>query len=139
MRDLDEITGNIVDSAYKLHKRLGPGLLESVYEIILEKDLQNAGLFIERQKSVSFKYEGIQFNDAFRMDLVVEKLIVVELKSTETNSPVHAKQLLTYLKLMNLPVGLLLNFGMATMKEGVHRVVNNYQASEGSILHVNQR
>jgi iron complex transport system substrate-binding protein len=139
VKDIDGITGIIVDSAYKLHKCLGPGLLESAYEAILEKDLQRSGLFIERQKPISFDYEGISFCDAFRVDLLVEKSIIVELKSTEVNSPVYSKQLLTYLKLMNLPIGLLINFGMATMKEGIHRVVNNYKASEGSPLRINQK
>jgi iron complex transport system substrate-binding protein len=134
MRNIDEITGLIVDAAVKLHKRLGPGLLESVYEMILEKDLMAAGLSVERQKPISFDYEGIQFTDAFRIDLLVENLVIVELKSTEQYSPVHSKQVLTYLKLMNLPVGLLLNFGAPTMKDGMRRIVNGYEA--GSLLPV---
>jgi len=134
MRNIDEITGLIVDSEVKLHKRLGPGLLESVYEMILEKDLMAAGLSVERQKPISFDYEGIQFTDAFRIDLLVENLVIVELKSTEQYSPVHSKQVLTYLKLMNLPVGLLLNFGAPTMKDGMRRIVNGYEA--GSLLPV---
>jgi iron complex transport system substrate-binding protein len=127
MRDLDEVTGLVVDAAVKLHKRLGPGLLESVYEMILEQDLNRAGLMVERQRPISFEYEGIQFTDAFRIDLLVENSVVVELKSVEQYSPVYSKQVLTYLKLMNLPVGLLLNFGAPTMKDGTRRIVNGYE------------
>jgi GxxExxY protein len=126
-RDLDEITGLIVDAAYKLHVKLGPGLLETVYELVLAKELEKLGLKVERQKSISFEYDGIYFQDGFRVDLLVEDIVVVELKSVEVMKPVFSKQVLTYLKLMNLPVGLLLNFGAATMKEGLHRIVNNYQ------------
>jgi iron complex transport system substrate-binding protein len=126
MRDTDEVTGLVIDAAVKLHKRLGPGLLEYVYEMILEQDLRRTGLQVERQKPVSFRYEGIQFTDAFRIDLIVENSVVVELKSVEQYSPVHSKQVLTYLKLMNLPVGLLLNFGAPTMKDGTRRIVNGY-------------
>lgn len=95
--------------------------------MILEQDLRKAGLLVERQKPISFEYEGIQFTDAFRIDLLVENSVIVELKSVEQYSTVHSKQVLTYLKLMNLPVGLLLNFGAPTMKEGVRRIVNGYE------------
>ena len=126
-KDLDEITGLIVDAAYKLHVKLGPGLLETVYELVLAKELEKLGLKVERQKPISFEYDGIYFQDGFRVDLLVEDIVVVELKSVEEMKPVFSKQVLTYLKLMDLPVGLLLNFGAATMKEGLHRIVNNYQ------------
>ena len=137
MRDIDEVTGLIIDAAVKLHKRLGPGLLESVYEMILEQDLRKAGLLVERQKPISFEYEGIQFTDAFRIDLLVENSVIVELKSVEQYSTVHSKQVLTYLKLMNLPVGLLLNFGAPTMKEGVRRIVNGYEPESRVGFHNN--
>ena len=137
-RDIDEITGEIVDAAYKLHTRLGPGLLESVYEAVLARQLERRGLFVERQKPVSFEFDGMNFDEGFRVDLLVEGRVVVELKSVETLAPVHSKQLLTYLKLLNLQVGLLINFGAATLKEGLHRVVNNYTPSASSRLRVNR-
>jgi len=113
-----------VDEAYKLHIALGPGLLESVYEVILARQLEKRNLIVERQKPVSFEYDGSLFDKGFRVDLLKDNQVVVELKSIETLAPVHYKQLLTYLKLLHLPVGLLINFGAATMKEGLHRVVN---------------
>lgn len=125
-REIDDITGQIVDAAFKLHTGLGPGLLESVYETVLARDLERRGLKVERQKSVSFEYQEMRFEDSLRLDLLVEELVIVELKSVENLAPVHGKQLLTYLRLMRLPVGLLINFGAATLKDGLHRVVNNY-------------
>lgn len=139
MKKLDEITEQIIGSSIKLHQTLGPGLLESVYELILARDLERAGLQVERQKPVSFEYDGLWFDDAFRVDLLVEGAIVVELKSVETLAPVHSKQLLTYLRLLNLPVGLLLNFGAATLKDGLHRVVNHLDPSASPRLRVNRR
>jgi iron complex transport system substrate-binding protein len=129
MKEIDDITGQIVDLAYRLHTGLGPGLLESVYEAILARDLERHGLKIERQKIVTFEYEGMRFEEGLRLDLLVEDRVIVELKSVEKMAPVHPKQLLTYLRLMNLPVGLLINFGAATLKEGIQRVVNNYKPS----------
>ena len=138
MRELDDITGAIVDAAMRLHKGLGPGLLESVYEAVLARDLRQRGFLVERQIPVTFEYEGMVFEEGFRADLLVEKCVVVELKSVETLAPVHSKQLLTYLRLMHLPVGLLINFGAATLKEGLHRVVNNLDSSASPRLRVNQ-
>lgn len=138
MRDLDKITGEIIDASIKLHQDLGPGLLESVYEAVLEKVLIQKGLKVERQKPVCFDYDGISFNDGFRVDLLVDEHVVVELKSIEKIAPVHCKQLLTYLRLMNLPVGLLMNFGAATLKEGLHRIVNKLDSSASPSLRVNQ-
>lgn len=123
---IDEVTGIVIERSIKIHKDLGPGLLESVYEAILEKELLTKGLFVERQKPIDFIYDGIKFSEGFRIDLLVERTVILELKSVETLAPVHPKQLLTYLKLTNLPVGLLLNFGAPVMKEGIHRIVNNY-------------
>ena len=125
--EINDITAIIIDQAVKLHKDLGPGLLESVYEAILEKELLAKGLFVERQKPISFTYDGLEFTDGFRVDLLIEKKVVVELKSVETLAPVHSKQLLTYLKLLNLQVGLLINFGAPTLKAGLQRIVNNYR------------
>jgi GxxExxY protein len=138
MREIDEITGEIVDAAVKLHTRLGPGLLESVYEMVLAKELERRDLKVERQKPVSFEFDGLHFEEGFRVDLLVEGRVVVELKSVEKIAPVHGKQVLTYLRLLNLPVGLLINFGAATLKEGLQRIVNNYQPSASSRLRVNQ-
>jgi GxxExxY protein len=132
MREIDDVSGIIVDAAYKVHTGLGPGLLESVYEAVLAQELGRRGLAVERQKPISFEYDGITFEEGFRVDLLVENKVVVELKSVEKIAPVHPKQLLTYLKLMHLPVGLLINFGAATLKEGLQRIVNNYQPSKSS-------
>jgi GxxExxY protein len=139
MMVLDDITGEIVDASIRVHQDLGPGLLESVYEAILAKVLMRRGLTVERQKPVCFEYDGISFDDEFRVDLLVEGLVVVELKSVEKVASVHSKQVLKYLRLMNLPVGLLINFGAATLKEGLHRVVNNLDFSVSPRLRVNQK
>jgi iron complex transport system substrate-binding protein len=138
MRDIDEITGEIVDAAYKIHVGLGPGLLESVYEAVLARELERRGLRVERQKPISFEYDGLQFDEGFRVDLLVEGRVVVELKSVEKMSVVHPKQVLTYLRLLHLPVGLLINFGAPTLKEGIQRIVNDYKPSTASPMRVNQ-
>jgi len=137
-RSLDDVTGVIVDAAVKLHKTLGPGLLESVYELVLMRDLQRRGVQVERQKPISFEYDGMRFDDAFRVDMLVESSVVVEIKSVERLAPVHAKQLLTYLRLMKLPVGLLINFGSPILKQGLQRVVNGLAPSASPRLRVNQ-
>jgi iron complex transport system substrate-binding protein len=137
-RSLDDVTGAIVDAAYKLHTKLGPGLLESVYEVILARDLARQGFAVERQRSVSFDYDGLKFEDAFRVDLLVAGCVVVEIKSVERTALVHPKQLLTYLRLLDLPVGLLINFGAPTLKEGLQRVVNRLPTSASPRLRVNQ-
>ena len=121
---INDITGTIVDVALQIHKDLGPGLLESVYEAVLAKKLEGRGLRVERQKILRFEYDGQVFDEGFRMDLLVEDQVVVELKSVEQTAPVHKKQLLTYLKLAKRPAGLLINFGGATLKEGITRVIN---------------
>ena len=136
--ELDEITGAVVDSAYKLHVRLGPGLLESVYEAVLARDLHRRGFAVERQKPISLEYEGLQFVDSFRVDLLVASRVPVEIKSVEKLAPVHSKQLLTYLRLLSLPAGPLINFGEAILKNGVHRVVNGLPASASPRLRVNR-
>ncbi|HEU4723348.1 MAG TPA: GxxExxY protein [Gemmatimonadaceae bacterium] len=136
--ELDDITGAIVDAAIHIHRTLGPGLLESVYEGLLACELGRRGFRADRQLLIRFSYDGIDIGDAFRADLVVEECVIVEVKAQERLAPVHARQVLTYLRLMNLRVGLLLNFGGETMREGVKRVVNNYTASSPSLLRVNQ-
>jgi iron complex transport system substrate-binding protein len=121
---LNRITGEIVDAAYKLHTALGPGLLESVYEAVLARDLERRGLKAARQVPLSFEYEGLRFSEALRIDILVESRVIVEIKSVERLAPVHPKQLLTYLRLLKLPVGLLINFGAAHLNEGLKRIVN---------------
>ena len=125
MTDSNAITGIVVDAALRIHVKLGPGLMESVYETILERDLRHRGLHVERQKCISFEFEGLQFEDACRADLVVQRCVIVEIKSVETLHPQHLKQLLTYVRLLDYKVGLLLNFGAARMKDGVKRVANS--------------
>jgi len=137
-RDLDEITGTIIDCSVKLHQALGPGLLESVYEAVLARDLERRGLRVERQRVLPFEYDGMVFDEGLRLDLMVDGRVIVELKSVEKLNPVHKKQLLTYLRLAEQPVGLLINFGAATLKEGLHRIVNNLTPSASPRLRVNQ-
>jgi iron complex transport system substrate-binding protein len=125
--ELDRITGSIVDASVHIHRRFGPGLLESLYETVLASDLRQRGLRVARQRLITYSYDGIEIDDAFRADLLVEECVIVEVKSLEHVVPVHSKQLLTYLRLTNLRVGLLLNFGAEVMKDGIDRVVNNYR------------
>ena len=131
---INEITEIIIDTAFHIHKDLGPGLLESVYEAILSRKLEERGLINYRQVPVSFEYEGVSYKEGFRIDLLVQDKVIVELKSVEKLAPVHSKQLLTYLRLMNLEAGLLINFGEALFKNGIKRVVNNYQPSASQRL-----
>lgn len=134
---LDEITGAIIDSSMRVHTDLGPGLLESVYEAVLAADLSRKGWKVERQKTVPFEFDGLRFDEGLRIDLMIDGKVIVEIKSVEKLAPVHGKQLLTYLRLMNLSVGLLINFGGATLKEGLQRVVNNLTPSASPRLRVN--
>lgn len=124
--DLEAIAKIVVDRGYHLHRDTGPGMLESVYEVLLAESLKEAGLNARRQVTVPIKYNGVVIDNAFKIDLLVEDRLIIELKSVERSQPVHAKQLLTYLRLMNLPLGLLMNFGMPTFKEGLKRVANDY-------------
>lgn len=127
MTQENEISGDIVDAAVKLHQRLGPGLLESAYEMILAAELVRRGHRVGTQVPVSFDYEGMKFENAFRVDMIVDEQIVVELKATEQKNPVFARQLKTYLVLMNKHIGLLLNFGQMKMVNGIERIVNGYE------------
>ena len=137
--EVDDITGIAIDESMRIHRDLGPGLLESVYEAILYQSLLNRGLFVERQKPLPFEYNGMSFEEGFRIDLLVESQVIIELKSVEKIAPVHGKQLLTYLRLSDIKVGLLINFGAATIKEGVQRVVNGLPYSSTSSLRVNRK
>jgi GxxExxY protein len=118
---------HIVDVAYRVHTALGPGLLESVYEIILASELKKRGLPVIRQHPVPISFEGTQFEVGFRADLLVGDLVIVEIKSIADFSAVHKKQLLTYLRLANKRLGLLINFNEALIKDGIVRVVNGLQ------------
>ena len=138
MHELDEVTGVIVDLAIQIHRKFGPGLLESVYEAALARSLANRGFAVERQKAISFEHEGMSFDNAFRLDMLVDARVIVEIKSLEQLALVHTKQLLTYLRLTNLQVGLLINFGGATLKEGLRRIVNHLPPSASPHLRVNR-
>ena len=120
----NEIAKIVVDVAYHIHRRLGPGLLESVYEVILAYSLSGRELNVERQVSVPIVFDGMKFDEGFRADLIVEDKVIVELKSVEKIAPVHKKQLLTYLRLADKRLGLLINFGAALIKDGIFRVAN---------------
>ena len=118
------IAKQIVDAAFQVHLKLGPGLLESVYETILGYELEKRGLSIQRQKAIPITYDKLVFDEGFRADIMVEDTVIVELKSVESIRPVHKKQLLTYLRLTDKKLGLLINFGAALIKDGIHRIVN---------------
>lgn len=121
----NEIATIIVDTCYKIHTELGPGLFESVYEEILAYELSDLGLKIERQKPIPVIWKDLKMEVGFRADLIVENLVVIEIKSVELIAPVHKKQLLTYLRLTNKKLGLLVNFNEALIKDGITRIVNN--------------
>ncbi|WP_194954335.1 GxxExxY protein [Sphingopyxis solisilvae] len=125
---IEEIASVTVDCGFHLHKNLGPGLLESVYEAIMADQLVRRGLNVQRQVPIPIRYDGIELPEGFRADLLIEGVLLVELKSVERLSPLHGKQVLTYLRLLDMPLGLLINFGGETFKEGVKRIVNNHQS-----------
>jgi len=121
---LEQIAKDVVDASMKLHMALGPGLLESVYAVILHKKLVERGYKVEREVPIPVEYEGIQFELGFRADLVINECFIVELKSVEKLAPVHAKQRLTYLKVTDTRLGLLINCGEALLKDGIKRIAN---------------
>ncbi len=122
--DENGIAKIVVDAAFHIHKNLGPGLLESVYEVVLAHKLKDRGLMVQRQVAMPIVYEGITFNEGFRCDIIVENKVIVELKSIENVAPVHKKILLTYLRLSDKRLGLLINFGSELIRDGISRVVN---------------
>ena len=126
MRDIEAIAREAVDCGFKIHTEIGPGLLESAYELLLAESLTARGMMVQAQIPISIRANGIVIDNAFRADLLVDKKLLIEIKSTEQHAAVHAKQLLTYLRLMKMPLGLLMNFGTPTFKEGIKRIVNNY-------------
>ena len=124
MSDVEEIARQAIDCGFHIHKKLGPGLLESVYELVLAAKLERNGLRVERQKPIPIQFEELSILDGFRADIVVEGKLIIEVKSVERFAPIHAKQLLTYVRLMEQPLGLLMNFGCETFRDGLKRVVN---------------
>ena len=138
MQDVEILSEIAVDCGLRIHQQLGPGLLESVYEALMASSLARRGLSVERQKIIPIEFDGIAFAEGFRADLIVEAQLLIEIKSIDRLAAVHGKQLLTYLRLAKQPLGLLMNFGAATFKEGVKRVVNRHTNFASSRLRVNQ-
>jgi iron complex transport system substrate-binding protein len=132
LKDIDRISGDVVDVSIRLHRDLGPGLLESVYEAVLAARLRAMGYAVACQRAIDIEFEGVRIECAFRIDLLIDERLLVEVKSVERLAPVHAKQLLTYLRLTGQPLGLLINFGGETLKEGIRRLVNNHNPSAPS-------
>jgi len=120
----NEIAKVVVDASYHLHKRLGPGVFESVYEVILAHELKKLRLDVKRQVSIPIVWDGLIFDEGFRVDMIVNDLLVIELKSVEKLAPVHSKQLLTYLRLTERRLGLLINFGEELIRDGIKRIAN---------------
>ncbi len=120
----NDIAREVVDAAYAIHSRLGPGLLESVYEVLLADELTRRGFSAKQQVSIDIEYNDRRFSEAFRADLIINEKVIVELKSVEGVKPIHKKQLLTYLRLTKLKLGLLVNFGENLIKDGITRVAN---------------
>jgi GxxExxY protein len=124
--DIEALATQVIDCGFHLHKDLGPGLLESAYVQLMAAELARRGIAVSRQVAMPLTYKGVVVDNAFKIDLLVERTLIVELKSIERLAPVHGKQVLTYLRLMGLPLGLLMNFGQATFKEGLRRMANDY-------------
>jgi GxxExxY protein len=124
--EINEITGEIIDASIKIHRVLGPGLLESVYEEVLHYELTKRGLLSERQVPLPVVYEQVKMEVGFRIDLLIEKKVIIELKSVETVTPFFKKKLLNHLRLTNLQTGLLINFNEELLKNGITRLFNNY-------------
>ena len=120
----NEIAKHVLDAGFIVHSKLGPGMFESVHEVLVAHELKKRGLSVERQKPISIVYDGIRFDEAFRSDLIAEGKVIVELKSVQALSPIHAEQLLTQLRLTGLKLGLLINFGEAHLKNGIKRIIN---------------
>jgi GxxExxY protein len=132
MRDIDSVTHDVIGVAMRLHSQLGPGLLESVYETLLAGRLIALGFQVDRQMPINLEFDGMSFSEVARTDLLIDGRLVVEIKSVERFHPVHAKQVLTYLRLLDLPVGLLINFGEVRLKDGIRRLVNKHTDSPSS-------
>lgn len=135
---IDDITGAVLDTAVKLHKRIGPGLLEVVYENLLAAALTRGGFVVARQVPIDIEDEGQTFAAAFKIDLLVNQSVIVEIKSVERLAPVHKKQVMTYLRLTGLQAGLLINFNEARLVDGFERIVNGYVPSASPRLRVDR-
>ena len=135
---VDEVTDKAIGAAIEVHRRLGPGLMESVYEECLCYELQQAGLWFQRQVQLPITYKGIKLDAGYRMDVVVADAVVLELKAVESLLPVHSAQLLTYLKLSGKSVGLLLNFNETTLRKGLRRLVYRFESGAPSIPETQQ-
>ena len=129
MNTIDHIASQIVDSAFKIHSKLGPGLLESAYEACMEHELCKRGFKVERQKPQPVFYDGIEIEVGYRLDLLVNDAVIVELKAVEQLAPIHQAQLMTYLKLSCKTPGFLINFNVPMIKQGIRRIANQYQES----------
>ena len=127
--NIEKVANTVIGCAIMVHRELGPGLMESVYEAGLAYEVGRRGIFFERQKELPVIYRGVPLDCLFRMDMVVEKQIVIEIKSVAQLEPIHLAQLLSYLRLSKSPIGLLMNFNSATLKDGLKRLVNNYSPS----------
>ena len=129
------LTSDIIASAIKIHRKLGPGLLESAYEACLLYELERLGRKVERQKPIPLVYEGVKLDCGFRADLVVENTVAVELKCKESLHPVDGAQLLSHMRLLDVPLALLINFHVVLLKDGIHRMVNNYEEQSTEMTH----
>ena len=136
--EIEHICSLIVDAAFKLHKDIGPGLLESAYETNLAATPEDIGLVVDRQVPIDIQYEQVHLPAAFRVDLLIEKRVIIEIKSVEKTLPVHAKQVITYLRLTNLTHGFVINFGTPMFKDGIKRLLNDRPSSVSSCLRANQ-
>jgi iron complex transport system substrate-binding protein len=133
MPSTDEITGTIVNAAIEIHRALGPGLLESAYETLLAGELERCGLALERQQMIPFMWKERHVRFGFRADLIVERRVIVEIKATDRPNPIYGRQVLTYLRLMKLPIGLLINFGSYRLVDGLQRIINNDVAASDHV------
>jgi GxxExxY protein len=136
--DIEEIGRIAVDCGMSLHRQLGPGMLETAYETIMAHLLESRGLSVVRQRMIPITFEGLEIEQGFRADIVIENKVLLELKSVPQSSPVHKKQVLTYLRFLDLRLGYLMNFGCETFVEGLQRIVNNHTATGSSQLRIHQ-
>ncbi len=132
---VEELATKAIHAAFQIHRGLGPGLLESVYERILASKLKQLGLKVRVQEPIDFQFDGLQFKNGFRVDLLINDQLIIEVKSVEALLPVHSKQVFTYLKLMGLPLGLLINFSGASFKDGCKRILHGYSPTHESVAH----
>jgi GxxExxY protein len=139
MRNVEDLATIAVECGLRVHRELGPGLFESVYEAVMAAVLTRQGLAVERQKPIPLEFDGMALGEGFRADLLVEQRLLIEIKSIDRLTPVHSRQLLTYLRLTRQPIGLLMNFGGETFREGLKRIVNNHDPFAPSRLRVNKK